>query len=112
MAGSEPRLHSLFIFRMTGSGLLFKVTSYLLLLLYASPTNMSILTKIVWHRVTGFRRIFIAENRQFLLILANKRLSFAISFRIPEMILRIARASKVPGPLLAEINFLYISPSE
>ena len=24
MAGSEPRLHSLFIFRMTGSGLLFQ----------------------------------------------------------------------------------------
>jgi len=45
MVGSEPRLHSLFIIRMTGSGLLFKIVSYLLLLLYASSTNMSIPAK-------------------------------------------------------------------
>lgn len=45
MTGSEPRLHGLFIFRMTGNGLLFKVVAYLLLLLYAWSANMSIPTK-------------------------------------------------------------------
>jgi len=45
MAGSEPRLHGLFIFRMTGSGPLFKVATYLLLL-YAILTNMSTKQKI------------------------------------------------------------------
>jgi len=46
MTGSEPRLHGLFIIRMTGSGLLFKVASYLSILLYASTKNMSIPRKI------------------------------------------------------------------
>ena len=45
MTGSEPGLHGLFIFRMTGSGLLFKVVPYLLLVLYARSANMSISTK-------------------------------------------------------------------
>jgi len=42
MTGSEPRFHGPFIIRMTGSGLLFKVVPYLLILLYATPANMSI----------------------------------------------------------------------
>lgn len=45
MTGSEPRLHGLFIIRMTGSEPLFKIVAYLLLLLYAVFINMSIPAK-------------------------------------------------------------------
>ena len=52
MTGSEPRLHGLFIFRMTGNGLLFKVVAYLLI--YQYPSGF----------VAGERKILFQQEKQ------------------------------------------------